>query len=299
MLATRSLTKKFGAFTALSAVDIDLPPATVLGVIGLNGAGKTTLIRILLGMVRTTSGEVHLFGAPLSRDRSVWHRVGYLVETPFPYPGLSVRENLRVHQLLHGTRDARALDQMIERLKLGAYADIRAEHLSLGNRQRLGLAKALLHRPELLILDEPINGLDPEGIIEVRNLLLELAEQGSSILLSSHILGEVSKVAHQLAILHQGRIVEALSASELPTRLHKQLRVHTSDDAAALGVLHSLGHSAIAVGGGIELTDAQAISDPARVNRTLMEHGLVPQDLHVHEEDLEHYFLRLISTPKA
>jgi len=295
MLTTRALTKRFGKFTALSAVDIDLRPGTVLGVIGLNGAGKTTLIRILLGMVRPTSGVVNLFGAPLSRDRSVWHRVGYLVETPYPYPGLSVRENLRVHQLLHGTRDALALDRMIERLKLGAYADVRAEHLSLGNRQRLGLAKALLHRPELLILDEPINGLDPEGIIEVRNLLVELAAQGSSILLSSHILGEVSKVAHQLAIIHQGRIVEALSASKLPARLHKQLSVRTSDDVAALGVLQSLGHSASAVGAGIELTDAQAISDPAQVNKTLMEHGLVPHELHVREEDLEHYFLRLIS----
>src|SRR5262249_49743390 len=153
--------------------------------LGLNGAGKTTTIRMLLGMIQPTNGAAHLLGRPVHADaRDLWAQVGYLVETPYAYPELTVRENLEVFRRLRGLRDSNAVEVVIERLALTAYGERRAGTLSLGNAQRLGLAKALLHDPALLLLDEPANGLDPAGVVEIRELLRELAhERGVTIFL--------------------------------------------------------------------------------------------------------------------
>jgi ABC-2 type transport system ATP-binding protein len=161
--------------------------------LGLNGAGKTTTIRLLLGMVKPTSGAARVLGTRIRvGERKPWGSVGYLVETADAYPELTVRENLEVMRRLRPGTARYAVNRVIERLGLAEYADRRAGTLSHGNAQRLGLAKALLHNPELLILDEPANGLDPAGIVEIRNLLIELArDQGVTVFMSSHILGEV------------------------------------------------------------------------------------------------------------
>ncbi|HEX5002621.1 MAG TPA: ATP-binding cassette domain-containing protein, partial [Bacteroidia bacterium] len=211
IITTTSLTKYFGTTAATDNISVHVNEGEIYGFLGLNGAGKTTLIRMLLGMIKPDSGSVRLFGKPVSRDFDIWNEVGYLVETPHGYPNLSVNENLQVYYQLRRLKKPAWVDEIICKLKLEKYRHKKEKFLSLGNKQRLGLAKALVHQPKLLILDEPINGLDPEGIVEVRSLLLELAAKGTTIFLSSHILGEISKLAHRIGIIHRGRLVKELT----------------------------------------------------------------------------------------
>jgi ABC-2 type transport system ATP-binding protein len=218
----------------LNNISIHVNQGEIYGFLGLNGAGKTTLIQILLGMIKPNTGSVKLFEHKLDTNFHFWNKVGYLVETPYSYPNLSVIENLKVYYQLRKLKDKSLIDTVVDRLKLNAYAHIKANHLSLGNQQRLGLAKALFHKPELLILDEPINGLDPEGIVEVRELLLDFARNGSTVFLSSHILGEISKVANRIAIIHQGRLVNELTTSQLINLQQRKLIVKTTSNADAL-----------------------------------------------------------------
>ncbi len=177
-ISADGLTKRYGAICAVDNVSLRVGRGEIYAFLGLNGAGKTTTIRMLLGMIRPTSGAAYLLGRPVSADaRDLWAQVGYLVETPHAYPELTVRENLEVFRRLRELRDPKAVERIIERLALTAYAERRAGTLSLGNAQRLGLAKALLHDPSLLLLDEPANGLDPAGVVEIRELLRELAHE--------------------------------------------------------------------------------------------------------------------------
>ena len=265
--------------------------------LGLNGAGKTTTVRLLLGMVRPTSGEVRVLGRRIRvGEKKPWDRVGYLVETADAYPELTVRENLDVMRRLRPGIEVNAVGRIIERLGLAPYADRRTGTLSLGNAQRLGLAKALLHHPELLLLDEPANGLDPAGIVEIRNLLIELArEQGVTVFLCSHILAEVSRLAQRIGILHQGRLLQELDLEELERNRRRRLVVRTRNDAAALAVLRSQGWSPeLAADGAIEIEDGAAIERPDDAATRLVQAGCPPTELVVEEEDLEHYFLRLV-----
>ncbi len=194
-IRTESLSKHFGEVKAVDEVSVHVRRGEIYGCLGLNGAGKTTLIRMLLGMIRPNNGKVRLMGKELTRNFDLWNQVGYLEETPHAYPNLSVEENLRVCYTLRQLDRPALTGQIIEKLKLAKYRHVKAKNLSLGNQQRLGLAKALMHRPRLLLLDEPVNGLDSEGIVEVRELLLEMAAGGTTIFLSSHLLAEVSKLA--------------------------------------------------------------------------------------------------------
>src|SRR5579864_5324335 len=203
-IATSGLTKRYPHTQAVQDLSLRVGVGEIYGFLGLNGAGKTTTIRMLLGMIQPSAGTAEVFGTPIHPgNRSVWSQVGYLVETPHAYPELSVRENLEVARRLRLVADPRAVSRAIDRFGLGAYADVPAAALSLGNAQRLGLAKALLHTPRLLILDEPANGLDPAGVVEVRELLRQLAtDEGVSIFMSSHILAEVARLATRIGIIH-------------------------------------------------------------------------------------------------
>src|SRR5215468_2032232 len=208
-ISADGLTKHYGAIRAVDSVSLRVGRGEIYAFLGLNGAGKTTTIRMLLGMIRPSAGVAFLLGTPVHADaRELWAQVGYLVETPHAYPELTVRENLEVFRRLRGLRDEHVVERIIERLALTAYADRRAGTLSLGNAQRLGLAKALLHDPALLLLDEPANGLDPAGVVEVRDLLRSLTrEKGVTVFMSSHILGEVSRLAGRVGIIHEGRLL--------------------------------------------------------------------------------------------
>ena len=211
MITTSGLTKRYGAITAVEGIDLDVREGDVYGFLGANGSGKTTTVRMLLGLVLATSGTAQVLGRPMPRDAAqVLPHVGALVESPAAYPRLSGRANLRVHDALgHGRRAGRAgrVDDVLERVGLAGVDERPVAAYSLGMRQRLGLAHALLGAPQLLVLDEPTNGLDPQGIREIRDLLLELHAAGTTIFLSSHLLAEVEHVATRIGVLDRGRLV--------------------------------------------------------------------------------------------
>ncbi len=301
-IETSNLVKRYGDVTAVDRLSLRVARGEIYVFLGLNGAGKTTTIRLLLGMVKPTSGEARVLGTRIRfGDKKPWDSVGYLVETADAYPELSVRENLEAMRRLRPGTEPKAVDRVIERLGLAAYADRRAGTLSLGNAQRLGVAKALLHGPELLMLDEPALGLDPAGIVEIRSLLIELArEQGVTVFMSSHILGEVSRLAKRIGIIHQGRLLQELDVDELERNRRRRLVVRTRDCQAARSVLLSEGFSAdITSEGTIEVKDNAAIERPDDIATRLVNAGQALTMLNVEEEDLEHYFLRLVGMDRV
>ncbi|MEV6647559.1 ABC transporter ATP-binding protein [Amycolatopsis sp. NPDC051371] len=290
------LTKQYRDVRAVDDVTLCVAPGEVHALLGLNGAGKTTTIRMLLGLLRPTRGEVSLFGERVGPGRNpVWARVGYLVETPSAYPELTVTENLQVMARLRGLRDENAVIDVIARLGLQPHAHHRAQTLSLGNKQRLALAKALLHRPELLILDEPANGLDPAGVAEIRNLLHDLAHDGVTILLSSHILTEVARLATRIGVLDHGRLVWEGATTDLVTQARPRLRVTVHDPGRATAALRAAGHAVSAEDGGLALTGDRAIHHPEEVATQLVNAGCPPTRLALEQDDLETCFLRLVS----
>ncbi|MBI4672966.1 MAG: ABC transporter ATP-binding protein [Chloroflexi bacterium] len=296
-IETNHLGKRYGDVNAVDDLSLRVARGEIYAFLGLNGAGKTTTIRMLLGMVKPTSGEARVLGAPIRFGvKKPWHAVGYLVEIPNAYPELTVRENLDVIRRLRPGTAPEAVTRVIEQLNLGAYADRRAGTLSQGNAQRLGLGQALLHNPELLLLDEPANGLDPAGIVEIRNLLRALAqEQGVTVFMSSHILGEVARLAQRIGIIHQGRLLQEMDVNELERNRQQRVVVNTRDNHAACAVLQNAGfHASNTVNHSIEIRDAAAIECPDEIATRLVNAGHAPTMLQVEQEDLEHYFLRLV-----
>jgi ABC-2 type transport system ATP-binding protein len=311
-ISADGLTKRYGAMLAVDDVSLRVGRGEIYAFLGLNGAGKTTTIRMLLGMIRPSAGSARLLGKRVHADaRDLWAQVGYLVETPHAYPELTVRENLEVFRRLRGLRDPNAVGRVIERLALTQYADRRAGTLSLGNTQRLGLAKALLHDPAILILDEPANGLDPAGVVEIRELLRDLAhERGVTIFLSSHLLSEVVRIATRFGVIHQGRLLEELSAAQMEDRRARWLVVDAREREAARATLAEAGHllencvrdasGENRATGALRLCGADAISHPEEVARRLVAAGINLTRLSVEEEDLESQFLRLVgATPEG
>ncbi len=291
------LVKNYGDLAAVDDVGLEVAAGEVYALVGLNGAGKTTLIRMLLGMVRSTAGSVELMGRPVT-DRSVWADVGYLVETPSAYPDLTVRENLEVARRLRRLPRGAVVDDVLERFGLGPYAKSRARTLSLGNAQRLGLAKALLHRPRILVLDEPVNGLDPAGVVEIREMMVALArEDGVAVLLSSHLLAEVALVATRIGVLHHGRLIEELDSAQLHTRTRTRLEVQTRDLSRAAGVLRGAGFEVHHLGDTLMVEGGAAVLHPEDVATALVVGGEPPTRLVVTDEDLESHFLRLVADP--
>jgi len=294
VLKTSNLTKRFGKVTAVDQLSITLDKGEMYGFLGLNGAGKTTTIRMLLGMITPTEGSVSLFGERVSvRSNSLWSRVGYLVERPSAYPELTVRENLEIARRLHMMHDPDAVDTVIEKMRLIEFSDRRAQALSTGNLQRLGLAKAIINEPELLILDEPSNGLDPAGIVEVREMLLGMVQEGTTIFMSSHILSEVNRLATRIGIIHGGRLLEEIDAADLEKRARRTLVIQTRDNAAALECLRSTGLDA-SLDGEITVHGQDAVDYPDRVATLLVNAGHPPMSLRVEQPDLEVHFLQLV-----
>jgi ABC-2 type transport system ATP-binding protein len=297
VIETHNLVKRYGDISAVDGVSLRVVGGEIYAFLGLNGAGKTTTIRMLLGMVKPTSGEAFVLGTQIRvGERKPWNSVGSLVETPHAYPELTVRENLEAIRRLRPGTERQAVSRTIEQMGLSSYANRRAGTLSLGNAQRLGLAKALLHKPSLLILDEPSNGLDPAGIVEIRHLLTELVrEQGVTVFLSSHILGEVSRLAHRIGIIHQGRLIQELTVTELERNRRRRLVVRARDPHSACTVLVQAGFSPeLSDDNIIEIKDEQAIGHPEQIATLLVNAGHPPMMLNVELEDLEHYFLRLV-----
>jgi ABC-2 type transport system ATP-binding protein len=298
-ITTHGLTKRYrGDVLAVDGVELRVARGEIYAFLGLNGAGKSTTIRMLLGMIRPTAGYVELFGERVrAGSTGLWRRVGHLVESATAYPELTVRDNLEVARRLAGVEDPLAAEAMIERLALRPYADRRAGTLSLGNLQRLALARALLPEPELLVLDEPANGLDPAGVIEVRELLRSLAEQGVTVFMSSHILEEVDRLATRIGIVHRGRLIEELDSEALERHRDRRLEVGVRDLEAAERALRAAGLSparrASAGPDRLELREAQALEAPEEIARLLVAAGAPPTHLALAHESLEAHFIRL------
>ncbi len=296
-IETENLGKQYRDIRAVEQLSLRVAEGEIYAFLGLNGAGKTTTIRMLLGMIRPSSGYANVLQTRAHLgSQHPWESVGYLVETPRSYPELSVRENLEVARRLHPGTPRSAIDRIIERMGLSAYAHRRTGDLSHGNAQRLGLAKALLHQPKLLLLDEPTNGLDPAGIVEIRDLLLELTrEQGVTVFMSSHILAEVARLAQRIGIIHKGRLIQELSIDELERNRRKRLLIRVREIESARQVLAAAGQpSEILQNGTIEIRDAAAVEHPDEINCLLVNAGTPPTQLMVEEEELETYFLRLV-----
>ena len=296
-IETENLGKCYGDVQAVEHLSLRVAEGEIYAFLGLNGAGKTTTIRMLLGMIKPTTGYAKVLNTTVRLgSRKPWESVGYLVEIPHCYPELSVYENLEVARRLHPGTPRKSVSHIIERMGLAAYADRQAGNLSQGNAQRLGLAKALLHNPKLIFLDEPANGLDPAGIVEIRELLLELThEQGVTVFMSSHILAEVSRLAQRIGIIHKGNLIQELNMDELERNRKRRLLLQTRNIESAHRVLMDAGQpSEILEDGMIELKDASAVEHPDDINSLLVKAGTPPTRLMVEEEELEQYFLRLV-----
>jgi ABC-2 type transport system ATP-binding protein len=294
-IETNGFSKAFGPVLAVDSVNLRVKPGEIYGFLGLNGAGKTTTIRALLGMIRPSSGSIKVLGQSVGPNGAgPWQQVGHMVESPSAYPELTVRENLEIARRLQGISDQKAVSRIIEQLGILPYADRKAGVLSTGNLQRLGLARALLHEPDLLLLDEPANGLDPAGVVEIRDLLASLARQkGVTVFMSSHILTEVDRMATRIGIIHQGRILEELNTQQLEELRSLRLEIRAHDLASAQRVLLQAGFTVKTGENTLYLSDSSAIAEPDKVATILVNAGTPPTRLVVEHEDLEDYFLRL------
>lgn len=297
ILRTHQLTKRYGARLAVDALELEVHCGDIFGFLGPNGAGKTTTIRMCLGLITPAAGSVEILGRDVARDGAhILPRVGALVEQPALYPYMSGRNNLRaVGDTLGGVSEVR-IDTVLDLVALRGRDRDRVKTYSLGMKQRLGIAIALLHDPDLLILDEPTNGLDPAGIVEMRDLLRALAAAGKTIFISSHVLAEVQQICTRVAIINQGRLVVASSVAEL-TDAHGEFVVAIDRPHEALALLHSQPWGAPArLDGDAHIITPAPDAQSANLNLFLMKAGFVPGSIAPHQQDLEHIFLRLTTT---
>ena len=297
IIQTKFLTKTYKDICAVADNNICVKKGEIYGFLGLNGAGKTTTIRMLLGFIRPTAGDAFLAGQLVKpNSTSIWAKTGYMVEIPHAYPMLTVWENLDLIRRMRKISDKKAVDRIIDLLGLTSYAKRKSMHLSLGNKQRLGLAKAMIHNPDILILDEPANGLDPTGIHDIRIMLSDLAKKnGTTILISSHILSEISLFATRIGIIHKGRMIREIDANSLDSLCNKQLVIKTSDNQNASILMTNMGITEIShINGEITTTDKNAISSPAEIANMMISNNFDLNKLVVEEENLESFFLHTI-----
>ncbi|MEP7019445.1 MAG: ATP-binding cassette domain-containing protein [Pseudonocardiales bacterium] len=289
MIRTAGLTKRFGQVLAVDNIDLDVRPGDVYGFLGANGSGKTTSVRMILGLVLATSGTVELLGEAMPRGgRRVLPKVGTLVEGAAAYAHLSARANLDLLDASGGSAGRRTrrrrIDEVLEQVGLAGTGKRPVKAFSLGMRQRLGLAAALLTEPQLLVLDEPTNGLDPQGIREIRELLLRLNAGGATVFLSSHLLTEVEQMCTRVGVLDRGRLVVQDELVNLQALTGRSI-VHTTDPAAAVAVLD----------GRVERRDGDRLvvraDDPAALNALLVGQGVRVRELVAERRTLEEVVL--------
>jgi ABC-type multidrug transport system ATPase subunit len=293
-ISAHGIAKNFGKVRAVDKVDIEVRRGEIYGFLGRNGAGKTTTIRMLLGLIRPSMGEIALFGeAVREKRRAALGKVGYLVESAAAYPNLTVRENLELQRLLIEAPKG-SVERVAGLLGLKEYIDRKSAHLSQGNKQRLSLARAMLRSPELLILDEPANGLDPAGIVEIRGLLRSLADAGTTIFMSSHILAEVDQLADRIGIIHNGRLVEELDRNAIGARRRLYIELEADQPERAESVLmEKLGIREISRRGEKGLRVADEGARASDIARELVKAGIGLDRILPVEENLEEHFMRI------
>ena len=296
MIETRNLTKKYGSQVSVSNLNIHVRKGRIYGLLGRNGAGKTTTMRMLLGLTPPTSGNVKIFGKLFQEnEKKILPRIGCLIESPGFYPNLTGTENLKIFAELRGLRNPNYVKGALELVNL-PYRDKKLfSQYSLGMKQRLAIALAVMHDPELLILDEPINGLDPIGIAEVRSFIRELCDaRGKTILISSHILSEISLLADDVGIIDHGKLLEEESLKELEAKNAKFIHFCVSDAQKAAQIIAATFQSR-----NTQLADANNLYlydtalPVAKINRAFIEAGIDVQESHLCEDTLEDYFKKI------
>lgn len=294
-IQTIGLCKRYGNKNAVNNLSIQVPKGSVYGFIGRNGAGKSATQRMICGLASPTAGEIKLFERPVT-DPAVRRKIGTLIEQPGIYPGMSALENMILQGYSIGLENPqKSALEALDAMGLSKAVKKKAKHLSLGMKQRLGLAIAMLGNPELLILDEPINGLDPEGIVQLREVIANLhRDRGVTIFISSHILGEFSKIATHYGIIKDGELIEQTSAEELANKRKDYLTVKVEDAQKAAQLLSKELHiPAMEVVSSREI-HLPGFKDTAAVNRILYSNNYNVEEVFLHQQDLEEYFIELM-----
>lgn len=291
------LTKQYGTQKAVKEADFCIKKGMICGLVGPNGSGKTTIMKMMGGLILPTEGSLSIYGAKtekeLARARS---RMSIIIETPYAKEALSARENLEKQRLQKGIPDKKRIDEVLEQVGLEKTGNKPVRAFSLGMRQRLGIANALLSRPEVMILDEPINGLDPEGIIEIRELLLRLnREEHITIVISSHILSELSLLCSDYIFIHNGVIVKSVTAEQMKKECSEFYKIHTDNDSLAAAILTerlNITEMDIAKDGSIRLYER--LGEIRDISEALYKNGVIPVELYLNEANLEQYYLKIM-----
>ncbi len=292
-MTTEGLTKMYGDKAAAKDINIHIRPGSIYGLIGRNGAGKTTVMRMLSGLSAPTKGSFSMFGKTGSEAMKEMRNVGVLIEHPGIYPNLSAQKNLKIKAIAMGCDKRKGyIDELLKLVGLENVKNKKAGSFSLGMRQRLGIALALIGDPKLIILDEPINGLDPQGIVEVRQMLAKLRdERGITIMISSHILDELSKLADSYGIIHEGKLTDEFTVEELHKRCGRYIELSTDDNKAAAEVIRRAGFDKVSVDDDNILRVGERLDEVKSVVKLLVDNNLVPDRVGVKDVSLEDYYL--------
>jgi ABC-2 type transport system ATP-binding protein len=294
ILTTNGLTKTYGKHNAANNISIHIRQGDIYGLIGRNGAGKTTLLKMVGGLSTPTTGEFALFGYSGKETAQVMHRVGSLIENPGIYPDLTAAENLKLKCIALGVRDKTVVPKLLETVGLANTGKKRVGKFSMGMKQRLGIALALVGEPDLVILDEPINGLDPQGVAEVRETIKKLnKEQNITFIISSHILDELAKIATNYGIIHNGNLLQELTKEELLNKCSERIELKTNDTAKACTILEKMDIHEYKVVDGNTIQIFERLQDSGEITMNLAQNNVKILGISLKNESLEDYYLNL------
>ncbi|MDE6580015.1 MAG: ABC transporter ATP-binding protein [Ruminiclostridium sp.] len=294
LLTTNAVTKQYGRQRAVNAVSIHIRQGAIYGLIGRNGAGKTTLLKMISGLAAPSEGDFSLFGKKGREVSEYMSRIGSLIENPGIYPNLSAPENLQLKCLAMGIRKKGVIGELLETVGLGDTGKKKVRNFSLGMKQRLGIALALVGDPDLVILDEPINGLDPQGIAEIRETIFKLnKEKNITFIISSHILEELSKIATDYGIIHNGILLQELTREELLSRCSERIELKTNDSRKACAILEEMGIREYKAVDSDTVHIFERLSDSGEITMELAKNNIKTISIAVKNEALENYYLNL------
>lgn len=294
LLSTQGLTKQYGRQKAVDHIDIHIKKGAIYGFIGRNGAGKTTTLKMISGLARPTDGEIIMFGYRGGGLKNIRSRVSCLIEAPGVYGNLSAYDNLKIKCKLFGIQEKSYIPEILEMVGLNHVGKKKVKHYSLGMKQRLGIGLTLVGDPDLLLLDEPINGLDPQGIVEVRDTILRLNEERNmTILVSSHILEELSKIATHYGIIHNGSLLQEMTKEELMKRCSERIEICLDDPKRAVPVLDEMGFTNYQIVDKERIHIFERLEESAGLNMGLAKAGILVREIRITSEELEDYFLNL------
>lgn len=296
ILRTHNLTKKYKDTFAVNNLNMTVNKGEIYGFLGQNGAGKTTTLKMIMGLTKATSGTIEVFGQEISSKEYMYkNRVGALIESPGFYPNLSALDTLEIHRRLSGVQNKKSIDEVLELVGLLKDKHKFVKHFSLGMKQRLGIARVLLTQPEFLILDEPTNGLDPNGISDIRDIIIDLNKNRNiTVLISSHILSEIQKIVTQIGIIHKGILLEEIGYRELEERNKNYLQIKVNDDKKAVRILEKrFGIEEYRVYENGIIRILEKVEEVEDINKQMVYNGIGVSEIKVNSENLEDYFFRL------